>query len=82
MKLKEHAKPIPDRELTALYEATLDDVHGNVTIAGLCYSTSHALERIDPTAYRCGFADWLDGQENIQEWDGEYYYADDFEAVD
>jgi hypothetical protein len=48
-----------NRELTEKdYDEFLDEVYGDVQIAGLKYSTSLALKEIDPVAYRCGFADW------------------------
>lgn len=47
-------------ELDRMYRDMLDECYGDVEIAGLTYSTSHALQTIDPVAYRCGFSDWLD----------------------
>ena len=55
-------KYISESDAEKLYEYMLDDCYGTVAIAGLEYSTSCALKEIDPTAYRCGFADWLDGE--------------------
>lgn len=72
-------KPLTDQELDELYRDDLDEVYGAVKIAGLVYDTSHALKEIDPTAYRCGFSDWLDAQVSngeLFESDG-LYYADD-----
>jgi hypothetical protein len=47
------------RELTEEdYDIFLDEVYGEVKIAGLTYSTSYALKEIDPVAYDVGFADW------------------------
>lgn len=57
------------------YDDMLDELYGDVEIAGLTYSTSRALKEIDPTAYRVGFADWEDdnvceecGAETNGEW--------------
>ena len=42
------------------YDESLDDAFGEVTIAGMKYSTSYALKNLDPTAYQCGKADYED----------------------
>jgi hypothetical protein len=39
------------------YRELLDDTYGDTEICGLTYSASHALECVDPVAFRCGFAD-------------------------
>jgi hypothetical protein len=41
-------------------------------------SPSRVLEEVDPTAFRCGVADYSDG-EDWAEIDGEYYETDDCE---
>lgn len=69
-------KQYSERDLERMYDDMLDEVYPDCQIAGLTYSTSHALKELDPTAYRCGFNDWLDGElgESIFEHaDGEYY---------
>ena len=79
---KQKAKLIPqgnlifEHHLESRYNDFLDDLYGEISIAGLKYSTSDAQKQIDPTAYRCGFNDWLDSElenEYIFEHDGEYY---------
>lgn len=70
---------LSDRDLEKLYNEFLDEAYPTCSIAGLEYSTSDALKRIDPTAYRCGFADWLDAEvsnETIFEVEGEYFDED------
>ena len=67
-------REIEEYKLDARYRDMLDDVYGDAKIAGMTYSTSRALERLDPTAYRVGFSDWLDSTEDIIEGpNGEYY---------
>jgi hypothetical protein len=44
----------------AEYDQYLDDCYGDIEIAGMDFSTSHALKELDPTAYRCGFNDYCD----------------------
>lgn len=45
-----------------LYRDMLDDVYGDVTVAGMTYTTSRALEVLDPIAFRVGFSDWTDAE--------------------
>lgn len=64
------------RTLEQEYNDMLDDIYGNVQICGYMYTTSHALTRTDPIAYRCGFSDWLGTSENYIEIQGNYYNTD------
>ena len=53
------------------YDAYLDELD-TVTIGSLEYSVSRVLRTVDPIAYRCGFADWLDTEglgDAAEEWD-------------
>lgn len=52
---------LENRENREKYNEMLDEVFGEVEIAGLKYQTSRILNLVDETAYRCGFSDWLDG---------------------
>jgi len=49
-----------ERQLEEMYNEMLDDVYGDIEICGYHYPASKALFDVDPTAYRCGFNDWLD----------------------
>ncbi len=49
-------------EAKKLYDEFLDEVYGDVNIAGIYYPTSQALKETDPVAYRVGFNDWLDSE--------------------
>lgn len=71
------------RNLTALdteelYANMLDDVYGEVEIAGMSFQTSRALKELDPTAFRCGMVDYIDSL-SLVEIDGDYY---EFDACD
>lgn len=70
---------LDDYDLYGMWDEYLDS-DGPVSIAGYEYAVSEALKCTDPTAYRCGFNDWLDGyledNEDIIEVDGEYYIKD------
>jgi len=68
---------LSDRDLHSLYDEYLDETYPDLEIAGLSYSTSRALAEIDPTAYNCGFNDWLDSEISesgvIFEGNGKHY---------
>ena len=66
-------KYITRRGLEYQYQEMLDDCYGEIAICGYQYSASHALERIDPIAYNCGFADFSADYIEI----GDYYYSPD-----
>lgn len=53
---------LTEGQLSALYSAFLDELYPAVSIAGTEYNTSRLLKIIDPTAYRCGLADWVDNE--------------------
>lgn len=55
------------------YDDYLNEMYPETTIAGHNYSTSHALEKIDPIAYRCGLSDYasslIEEIEEIEEYE-------------
>jgi hypothetical protein len=53
---------LSERDAIKMYEEYLNDVFGNVNIAGLEYTTSYALKEVDPTAYHQGYLDFLDNE--------------------
>lgn len=59
---------IPEYEAYEMYSSMLDDIYGEVNICGLNYSASIALQRVDETAYRCGFNDWCDSECITTDW--------------
>ena len=40
------------------YDDFLNECYGEVNICGYEYQAAYALKEVDPTAYRCGCADW------------------------
>jgi hypothetical protein len=65
-----------------LFDEMLDDCYENVMIAGLEYTTSQALKAVDPTAYRCGKADYIASRDDLIELDdGTLVYTDELEAL-
>ena len=68
-------------DLRDRYDEMLNDVYGEVTVAGYTYETANLLRRVDETAYDCGYNDWLDSEcknDSLVEINGEYY--DKFEV--
>lgn len=55
----EQCEEITESEQEQRFRDMLDDAYGEVEIAGFKYSTSRALEEVDPTAFRCGMADYF-----------------------
>ncbi len=51
---------ISERMAEEMYDEMLDDCEGPVTLCGMTYSASQVLREVDPTAYRCGFNDYVD----------------------
>ena len=51
---------ITETEAERLYNDALDDIYGTITIGSLSYQPSRTLKEIDPIAYRCGLADYID----------------------
>jgi hypothetical protein len=51
------------REALDAYDEYLDEYPGDtVNVCGIEFDRSRILRELDPTAYRCYFADWLDTQ--------------------
>ena len=55
----ETGERVTEDALWERYREALDEL-GDVTIGGLQYAQSVALERVDPIAFRVGFNDWTD----------------------
>lgn len=58
------------------YQEMLDDCYSPVEVAGMAFSASRILQELDPTAYRCGYNDYIDAKELIEIGD-EHYRTDD-----
>jgi hypothetical protein len=70
------SKPLTECELENRFEDMIDETTPLVVILGMPYNPSQVLKNVDPTAYRCCYADWLDAEvqnESLTEIDGEYY---------
>ena len=73
---EEHDIPSED-DIEKEWDECLDEYP--VKIGSLEYSGSYALKELDPTAYRCGFNDWIDGDYfDLADYDlGSGYVQDD-----
>lgn len=49
---------LQDYEIEQQYKEMLDECYGVITIAGMEYDTSYALQELDPIAYRVGLSDY------------------------
>lgn len=75
--LRDHAEfAVDEDELWAMYDQYLDEI-GTIDFGGVKYEGSRVLRELDPTAYRCGFHDWADGQWDEVDADGDWYYPSD-----
>jgi hypothetical protein len=64
-------------ESVAAYDDLLNE-DGPVTIAGLTYDTAHALDSVDPIAYKCGWLDFMDALGvNIDDLEDDYTFSRD-----
>lgn len=70
-----------DHELDKMYAQELDDIYEPISVCGFeGYQPSRALAALDPVAYRCGFADWISGNDAFVEVDGETYLVETIES--
>lgn len=81
-RIQSEATQYSERELHEQYDNMMDECCEEVKIGSLRYAPSNALKAVDPTAYRCGFVDWLDSErERIVEIAGDYYDRDSVEKA-
>ncbi len=69
-----------ESDLEQEYKDFIDEFN-EVKIMGMSYCASRVLEELDPTAFRCGFNDWLDS-EQWDEFEGDYMQRSDIEQVE
>lgn len=56
-------------QLEELFDDLLDQVYEPTNIGGMEYLASTVLKECDPIAYRVGFHDWLDNEDNCEDCD-------------
>jgi hypothetical protein len=80
--LSQNSRAIPEHKLKDMYDELLNDIYEEVDICGYKYEPARTLRNVDPTAYRCGFVDWLSANDDITELGGEYWHVDDVEEAE
>ena len=68
-----------DTVLDLRYSDWIDELRGPVKIAGITFQPSRILQELDPTAYRCGFNNYLDAEE-LDEVGNFYMYRAEIDA--
>lgn len=65
-------------ETVDAYNEMLDECYPDLTVAGIVYETSRALDQLDPIAYKCGWLDWCDSEGiNTDELENDYTFSRD-----
>lgn len=77
--LKQISDNLTSLDMEELYANMLDEVYPDCEIAGMSFTTSRALKELDPTAFRCGEADYI-SELSLVEIGGDYYEQDAVEA--
>lgn len=70
-------EPIDEDTLHEQYDEMLRDCYGDVSVCGMEMDCVRILKEMDPTAYRCGFGDWLGTTDVYTEIGGEYFDVDE-----
>lgn len=58
----ETSNTISERDALERFDDFLNEIHETVKCGELEWDMSRVLKEMDPTAYRCGFIDWLDSE--------------------
>lgn len=77
-RIKEELTPVDTEEH---YAAALDDIYPVVEIGGLTFDPSRIVKELDPTAFRCGMNDYLDGDESLEYVADDWYRADEVQKL-
>jgi hypothetical protein len=76
---------LKEADTSEMFDNMLDEVYSFDKIGGpFAYMyPSRVLKEVDPTAYRCGESDWVDGElgETLEEVDGDYYHKDEVDRI-
>lgn len=73
---------ISERELHERYDAMLNECYSFEKVGGVFkfMVPSRVLEAVDPIAYRCGFNDWIDGEDCV-DINGNYHKREELEEA-
>lgn len=73
--LKQISDNLTPLDTSDMYRTMLEDCYGEIEVAGLTFSAARIIEELDPTAFRCGEADYIDSL-SLVEIQGDYYEQD------
>lgn len=81
--IESRLETISESDVEQMYRDMLDDVYGPAKIGGYEYDHATALESVDPTAYRCGFADYTSSllEDYTEYLPGQYVATSDLEDL-
>lgn len=76
------ADDLTSLDVNRMYDDMIDECYSFESVGGPFghMLASKVLSECDPVAYRCGFNDWLDGEELV-EINGEYYHQREAECI-
>jgi hypothetical protein len=80
--MTQEERVLNEEDLYETYDAMLDECYPRFMDS---YDASQVLKEIDPTAYSCGFSDWLFGQiddDLIHEGENDLYHEGSKENCD
>jgi len=77
--LKQISDNLTPLDTSDMYRTMLEDCYGEIKIGDLTFSAARIIEELDPTAFRCGEADYVDSL-SLVEIQGDYYEQDAVET--
>jgi len=76
---------VSERKLEDLFEEELNEIYGEVKVCGYEYEAGRLLREVDPTAFRCGCADFT-SEYYSEVWEGSkfvgYVHNDTIDSLD
>jgi len=73
--LKQISDNLTPLDTSDMYRTFLEECYGEITLGNLTFSAARIIEELDPTAFRCGEADYIDSL-SLVEIQGDYYEQD------
>lgn len=70
---------LSESEAENLYRDVIDETEGAIKICGMSFTASRIVEELDPTAFRCGMTDYLDG--DYEEFEDGYILKSELEKA-
>lgn len=60
---------VSEEQLYELYDDMINQAYPEIKIGYITLDPARVLKECDPIAYRVGFNDWLDGEDNCEDCD-------------